>query len=196
MLTYWHSLRYACCSVYFRSGNNYITIPDSYQMGITIFASVLIWCIDGKVVGPHAWNVRAILLTSHVVMVSVRNATLYSLILFFAKLALFLLYYRLFAHNRWTRIAIYLGITLNGLFYVASVVAMMVLCIPRRGESWTSITYTTRCVHSKAMNDVFGIFGLLSDLYIFILPLPILFRLQMSLRKKLGITAIFLTGLM
>ena len=41
-----------------------------------------------------------------------------------------------------------------------------------------------------------GIYGLISDLYIFILPLPVLWGLQMSLRKKIAITAIFLAGLM
>lgn len=158
---------------------------------------------------------RAILLTPHVVKVSSLHgrgflsnsglskvqlfgsgAILYSLTMFFAKLALFLLYYRIFARNRWTRIAIYLGITINGGFYLASIVAILVLCVPRRGESWTSITYATRCTRAEVMGDVQGIFGLVSDLYIFILPLPVLYNLQMSLRKKLGITAVFLTGLM
>ena len=121
---------------------------------------------------------------------------LYSLVMFFAKLALFLFYHRIFALSRRTRIAIYLGITLNGLFYLASCIGIIVLCVPRRSESWTSMTFATRCHHSVAMGDIQGIFGLVSDLYIFILPLPVLFRLQMSLKKKLGITAVFLTGLM
>ena len=116
--------------------------------------------------------------------------------MFFARLALFLLYHRLFALNRWTRIAIYFGIALNGLFYLASCIALIILCIPRRGESWTSTSYATRCYHAEAMGDVQGIFGLISDIYIFILPLPVLYRLHMSLKKKLGITAVFLTGLM
>ena len=116
--------------------------------------------------------------------------------MFFAKLALFLLYHRLFALNRWTRIAIYFGIALNGLFYLASCIALVILCIPRRGESWTSTKYATRCYHAIAMGDVQGIFGLISDIYIFILPLPVLYKLQMSLKKKLGITAVFLTGIM
>lgn len=116
--------------------------------------------------------------------------------MFFAKLALFILYYRIFALNRWTKIAIYFGIILTGLFYLASSIVLVVLCIPRRNESWTSMTNVTRCEQAEVMGDVQGIFGLASDLYIFILPLPVLFRLQMSLKKKLGITAIFLTGFM
>ena len=121
---------------------------------------------------------------------------LYSLVMFFVKLALFLLYHRLFAISSGTRIAIYFGITLNGLFYLGSCIVPIILCIPRRNESWTSEIYEKRCYNSEVMGDILGIFGLVSDIYIFILPLPVIFRLQMSLKKKLGITAVFLTGLM
>ena len=121
---------------------------------------------------------------------------LYSITMFCAKLALFLLYYRIFGLSRWTRIAIYFGIVFTGLYYLASIIVLIVLCIPRRNESWTANPYVARCERAEVMGDVQGIFGLVSDLFIFVLPLPVLFRLQMSLKKKVGITAIFCTGLM
>ena len=124
------------------------------------------------------------------------GAILYSLNMFFAKLALFLLYHRLFALNRWTRIAIYFGVAFNGLFYLASCITLVILCIPRQRENWVSPTYAARCYRAEVTGIIQGIFGLVSDIYIFILPLPVLFRLQMSLKKKLGITAVFFTGLM
>ena len=125
-----------------------------------------------------------------------QGTILYSLNMFFAKLALFLLFYRLFALNRWMRIAIYFGIALNGLFYLASGITLIILCIPRHREGWTSPIYAARCYHAEVMGLIQGIFGLLSDIYIFILPLPVLFRLQMSLKKRLGIIAVFFTGVM
>ncbi|KAF6235751.1 hypothetical protein HO173_005946 [Letharia columbiana] len=166
-------------------------------VGNTAFAASAIWCIHDKVFGPHEWDVRAILLTSDVAKVQVlgSGAILYSLNMFFAKLALFLLYHRLFALNRWTRIAIYFGVALNGLFYLASCITLVILCIPRQRENWASPTYAARCYRAEVTGVIQGIFGLLSDIYIFILPLPVLFRLQMSLKKKLGITAVFFTGL-
>ena len=114
----------------------------------------------------------------------------------FAKMALFLLYYRLFALDRWTKIAIYSGMGITSCFYLATFIVQLVLCIPRPQESWTSMTCVERCSRGEGLGDVHGVFGLVSDLYIFILPLPVLYRLQMSLKKKIGVTATFLTGLM
>ena len=121
---------------------------------------------------------------------------LYSLTMFFAKMALFLLYYRLFAIDHWTKIAIYSGMGITSSFYLATFIVQLVLCIPRPQESWTSPTCVKRCSRAEGLGDVHGVFGLVSDLYIFILPLPVVYRLQMSLKKKIGVIATFLTGLM
>lgn len=69
-------------------------------------------------------------------------------------------------------------------------------CIPRPGENWPSITSLERCQKSESIAYVQGPFGVLSDIYIFILPLPVLWRLQMTLRNKLGVSSIFLVGFM
>ena len=111
-------------------------------------------------------------------------------------MALFLLYYRLFALDRWTKIATYSGMGVTSCFYLATFIVQLVLCIPRPRESWTSMTCVERCSRRHRLRDVHGVFGLVSDVYIFILPLPVIYRLQMSLKKKIGVTAMFLTGLM
>ena len=111
-------------------------------------------------------------------------------------MSLLLLYYRIFAIDRWTKIAIYFGSIVIGLFYLACILVVAALCIPRPGERWISVKYATRCERIGILGPILGIFGLVSDLYIYILPLPILFRLQMSLKKKLAIVPVFLTGLM
>ena len=119
----------------------------------------------------------------------------YSLTMLFAKLALFLLYYRLFASDYWTKIAIYLGIIAICLFYIACSVIFLIWCLPRSGESWISPTFDARCAPITQVSNAHGWFGLLSDLYIFFLPLPALWGLHMPLKKKVGVTAVFLTGL-
>ena len=116
----------------------------------------------------------------------------YTLTVNFAKLALFLLYYRLFASHRGTKIAIYSGIVINCLIYVSFAISYCVLCIPGRGESWVA----TKCTRSNKQNDFLGTFSLASDLYIFVLPLPVLSSLQMPFGRKLGVAATFGTGLM
>lgn len=120
----------------------------------------------------------------------------YSVAIFFAKLALFLLYLRIFALSRGTKIATYIGITLSFLFYMSTTIADLAICVPRHGETWSSPQFAVQCYPILNMTWAQGIYGLVSDLYIFILPLPVLWGLQMALRKKLAITAIFFAGLM
>jgi len=43
---------------------------------------------------------------------------------------------------------------------------------------------------------VSGTYGVVSDVFLLILPLPIIFGLNLSLRKKIGLYAVFLAGLM
>ena len=124
------------------------------------------------------------------------GAPLYSVTMLFAKAALFLLYYQVFSLDHWTKIAIYIGIIFTSLFYLATGVTNLVLCVPWRNESWTSTPYVERCYRAEVMGDIQGVFGLVSDLYIFVLPLPILYTLHMSFKKKIAVTAVFLTGLM
>lgn len=114
----------------------------------------------------------------------------------FAKLSLFSLYYRIFGANPKTRIAIYLGALLNSCFYLACSIVYVVLCDPWRGEDWRSPKFLARYARITELAIPLAIFGLLSDLYIFFLPLPDLWRLQMALKKKLGVTAVFFTGFM
>ena len=114
----------------------------------------------------------------------------------FAKLALFLLYYRLFASDYWTRITIHLGIIAVCLFYITCSVFFLILCLPRPGENWLSPRFNARCKPIVKVSTALGWFGLLSDLYTFFLPLPVLRGLHMPRTKKLGVAAVFLTGLM
>ena len=82
----------------------------------------------------------------------------------------------------------------NLVFYAVTTIIFGVLCIPRDGEGWTQTLQTVRCHGSYNMDYAQGIFGIISDFYIFILPMPIVFKLHMPSRKKIGVGAIFATG--
>ena len=116
--------------------------------------------------------------------------------MFFAKLALFLLFLRIFSCNRATKHAIFFGIIINCLFYVAVSLVFGIQCVRRPGESWLASGSSARCRSTLNINYIQGGFNLASDLYIFVLPLPPVWKLQMARRKKLGVFAIFLTGSM
>ena len=114
--------------------------------------------------------------------------------IFFAKLSLFLLYLRLFKPNLWTRACIYFGIASTFAVYVATTVAFGALCIPRSGETWLEADFSPRCRSSLVMSYVQGIFNVVSDFYLLILPIPVVWNLQMPMRKKIGVLTIFTTG--
>ena len=120
---------------------------------------------------------------------------LYSPIAFFAKLSLFLLYYRLFARHQWIRYLVYLGVGSVDAMYTASMIVYGCLCLPRRGQSWIEAGLSSQCHTMSIMIDyVRGPFNVLSDLYLLFLPLPAVWQLHLPLRKRLGLAGIFLTG--
>lgn len=116
--------------------------------------------------------------------------------IFFAKLTLFLLYLRIFSCNRATKLAIYLGIVVNFFFYVATTIYLGITCVRRSGTTWAATIRSAQCQSTISMNYAQGGFSIASDLYIFILPFPTILKLQLPLRKKLGICAIFVAGTM
>lgn len=123
---------------------------------------------------------------------------LYNPFIWFIKLSLFLLYLEIFGSQRWMKYSIYLGITISGLFYFSLMTALLILCVPRDGQSqasYLSAIASPRCARSKTINLVGGVLNIVTDFYILVLPMPAVLSLQLSARKKIGVGAIFLTGL-
>lgn len=53
---------------------------------------------------------------------------------------------------------------------------------------------TGRCFDGSASYKASGVFNVLSDFVMLILPMPVLWNLQMSLKKKLLTVGVFATG--
>ena len=121
---------------------------------------------------------------------------LYGPTVFFAKLSLLLLYLRIFSPDRWTRLFIYFGIGVIFIVYTVTASILVGLCIPRKGESWALGLLSSRCRDTMAMTYVQGIFNIISDFYVLVLPLPVVWKLQLPLRKKVAVSAVFMTGLL
>ncbi len=92
---------------------------------------------------------------------------------------------------------VYLGIGLNAAAYTAFTITLGVLCLPHRGQSWLEVPFSPRFRRSFVLiGYVQGPFNLVSDLYLLLMPLPAVWQLHLPLRKRLGISGIFLTGFM
>ncbi len=120
-------------------------------------------------------------------MLYVDGAIVYLVTMCFAKLAIFMLYFRLYSTHRRTRIAIYIGIIVICISYTAQILTYIILC---------GAGHAARCSDTIKMDYAGGVFATASDIYLFTLPLPVLWGLQMSRRRKIELMAVFFAGFM
>lgn len=117
----------------------------------------------------------------------------------FVKLSLFLLYLRLFSPSRTTRWLVYGGIFACGAFYTSSIVMVCALCSPKPGEPNNSSTWllaSQSCgISTIRLAVAQSAFSALSDAYLIVLPVQLVFRLQLPMRRKIGVSIIFMIGL-
>ncbi|KAI0474458.1 hypothetical protein F4859DRAFT_514990 [Xylaria cf. heliscus] len=141
------------------------------------YIGINIWlCLHG--VGKHLWNVRLVdflrLIPPGRVLADITELSIGS-----TKLALLLFYYRLFWPNLYTRIGIFIGIA----FVVAVYGSLFFLFV------FLEVMKTT------GANKTIAIVNVLSDFYILFLPITAVLQLQLTRKKKLGLVALFSTGL-
>lgn len=103
------------------------------------------------------------------------------------KLSLFLLILQIFGTLRWLRHLVYVGILVTGLVYFAIMVAMAALCAPRNG--YTKLDYLSaiaapKCARNDYINTWPGLFNIMSDFYLLIIPLPAIWGLQLPTKKR------------
>lgn len=79
------------------------------------------------------------------------------------------------------------------LYYILNTVLMIGLCNPRK-KIWEPSTTPGHCLNADALYFATGVFNILSDFALLILPMIPIWRLQMPLRKKAMMIAIFAAG--
>lgn len=114
----------------------------------------------------------------------------------FAKASLFLLYYRIFALKNLMRVMIKCGIAFGFVVYiVVNLPLVSTLCAPPAGHKW-DFSVLLSCRRALTFGVVQAVFNVALDLFILILPIPAIVQLQLPMNKKIGVFAIFLTGLL
>ncbi|RAH69241.1 uncharacterized protein BO66DRAFT_102827 [Aspergillus aculeatinus CBS 121060] len=115
---------------------------------------------------------------------------------FFSRAPVFVLYRRLFdapLHRNFSK-ACWAGLGAAFLLYMHTFPLTAIVCAPRPGHSFIDTDTFNRC--SKALPDaiVQGAGNILLDAYALILPQPIIWKLKLSLQKKLNIALVFGVG--
>ena len=126
------------------------------------------------------------------------SAIVYGIVLFLIKLSILLQYLRIFVPTRKGNmslfIAIHVTIWIVFLFYFAITVVEIFLCTPRK-KIWNPLLPRGHCLDQNAPYLGTGIFNIISDFAILVLPIAPIWKLQMAVKKKLMIAAIFAAGL-
>lgn len=119
---------------------------------------------------------------------------IYNPIIFATKLSILLLFLRIFVPNgrSTTYYTIHVLIWLNLFFYIANVPIEIWPCIPRK-KLWTP-SLPGHCLNNERVFVAGGAINVVSDFAILLLPVVLISRLQMPLKKKIGVSAIFATG--
>lgn len=159
------------------------------------FAVPALLCVRSGA-GTHIWDLR---LRSFFRMLYWENvvAITYAIPIAFVKLSILLQYLRIFVHSKQENkplfIAIHACIWSLVVFYLVDTIFMIFLCSPRE-KIWNPLLETGHCFDESAPYKASGVFNVLSDFAILIVPMPTLWSLQMSLKKKLLVMGVFATG--
>ncbi|KAL8763457.1 MAG: hypothetical protein Q9184_000765 [Pyrenodesmia sp. 2 TL-2023] len=176
-----------------RTADDYATLVAYFA--VIIYTSLTI-AYETSFYGIHLWNLTLASLDNHQSIIVLVNNTVYGPVLFTVKLSLFLLIYGIFGRLQWMRHLVIFGIVVTGLVYTANVIVFPVMCSPRSGQSYVEASASPRCSRSVAFGLFSASFNIASDFYLLFLPIPAVLALQMPQKKKIGVLAIFATGLM
>lgn len=123
---------------------------------------------------------------------------MYGIVIFIIKLAILLQYLRIFVPIRNNSLmfwASHILIWTNLITYLLCSFLEIFACSPM-DKVWNIFVTDGHCIHLPAINIATAAFNFLSDCLVLILPHKVIWELQLSFKRKLGISTIFLTGLL
>lgn len=123
------------------------------------------------------------------------NVAVVSSLMFFIKLTALLLYLRLFGTKRYFKYAVWLVGAFTFAYSFSGIAISIWRCSPR-AKAWDLTIQGGECRDHNWRLVLFGAFGVVSDFAVLLLPMPVLWTLHLPKAKKLGLMAIFATGIL
>ncbi|KAL8787504.1 MAG: hypothetical protein Q9213_002162 [Squamulea squamosa] len=113
--------------------------------------------------------------------------------IFFSKTSLLLLFYRLFSIDKWFRYKLYAAFTFIAITTLPSIPMYLAVCLPNSDGSWAGASQ--KCTKTNVYAYVQGPVGVIFDVFAIYLPASVIATLHLPLRRKIGVLAIFMTGM-
>ncbi|KAK2603648.1 hypothetical protein QQS21_004121 [Conoideocrella luteorostrata] len=147
--------------------------------------------------GRHGWDIPiGELLTNHYwIETTFASLILYSLSHMFTKMALLTLYHRIFKPVLLARWAIWLGTIAVILFYLSTAIGYIGLCARSGKPIWETMSMVGCSNNVLLISKAQGWYGLISDIYILVIPLWLVYGLNLTTKRKAAVMVVFSTGL-
>ncbi|KAM7188788.1 hypothetical protein V8F33_010451 [Rhypophila sp. PSN 637] len=147
--------------------------------------------------GIHQWNVKLSRISESYLKNSLVTQITFPLSAASVKVSLLVLYLRIFRPVNAARYIILTGTALISVFYITLVIVAIVVTVPKPGAAggWLFSVYFA-LPHTRALSGAAGIFGAITDFFVLAIPMSLVVPLRLATRKKIGIVAIFLAGLL
>lgn len=119
-------------------------------------------------------------------------ADLYVVCLALAKASLLAFYFRM-SQLRWLRItSVTLGLVIVA-YSLALIFALVFACTPIRA-AWDVTITNAHCINRPAVYVVLAVLNIATDVILLILPIPLVWKLQMPIVQKIGVVIVFIIG--
>jgi hypothetical protein len=114
--------------------------------------------------------------------------------LFFPKAAIFLFYLQIFSVNKMVKLGSQIGIFLAFLAYIPLSLGISYYNAPHVGQTWEELGLSMMPIKGIPIGVAIGAASVFVDIYIFVLPLPAIFTLKLSFKKRMQLLALFATA--
>ena len=108
------------------------------------------------------------------------------------RFSVILLYIRIFV-TRSFRLTCYAILILNTIFFITTFLSYFLSAIPV-GCKWSDTIDCSSAVDAKSIDLLVAVFNLLLDVIVVVLPMPVLWSLQMAVGKKATLSGMFGLG--
>ncbi|KAK8075604.1 hypothetical protein PG997_010267 [Apiospora hydei] len=146
----------------------------------------------GIAIGRHFWQVTVADYSPYFLAYSTAATMTYSLSVIFSKLSILFLYLRL-SPQRSFRFAVITLIVIVSAYALAYQVVSIFSCKPMKAAWDITITDAT-CVDKEAVYMGLSISNIIMDVIILLIPIHVVYPLQMSKRQKVSLVMLFATG--
>lgn len=119
-----------------------------------------------------------------------------ALALYFSKTSIFLMFLQVFSAQPHVRALIYTGMVTTFLIYFPSIPLAAIFSAPRAGHDWGELLTNGMTAKMTYWTIAQSALTTALDIYILVLPLPILQRLHLPLGRRLQLGAVFATAIL